>query len=40
MVDLYCGDCLIEMNNIKDHSVDLILCDLPYGTTDRKGSRK
>ena len=37
MVDLYCGDCLIEMNNIKDHSVDLILCDLPYGTTDRKG---
>ena len=37
MVELYCGDCLIEMNNIKDHSVDLILCDLPYGTTDRKG---
>ena len=37
MVELYCGDCLIEMNNIEDHSVDLILCDLPYGTTDRKG---
>jgi site-specific DNA-methyltransferase (adenine-specific) len=31
------GDCLVEMNNIADGSVDLILCDLPYGTTDRKG---
>lgn len=36
-MNLYCGDCLVEMNNIEDHSVDLILCDLPYGTTDRKG---
>jgi DNA modification methylase len=27
------GDCLIEMANIPNHSVDLILCDLPYGTT-------
>ena len=34
---LHCGDCLIEMDKISDHSVDLILCDLPYGTTDRKG---
>lgn len=34
---LHCGDCLVEMDKIKDHSVDLILCDLPYGTTDRKG---
>jgi len=25
------------MNKIADGSVDLILCDLPYGTTDRKG---
>ncbi len=31
------GDCLIEMNKIADGSVDLILCDLPYGTSDRKG---
>ena len=31
--DLYKGDCLIEMSNIEDHSVDMILCDLPYGTT-------
>ena len=37
MVELYCGDCLVEMDKIGDQSVDLILCDLPYGTTDRKG---
>lgn len=28
------GDCLVEMQKIADKSVDLILCDLPYGTTD------
>jgi site-specific DNA-methyltransferase (adenine-specific) len=28
------GDCLELMNDIPDGSVDLILCDLPYGTTD------
>ena len=27
------GDCLIEMKNIADKSIDMILCDLPYGTT-------
>ena len=27
------GDCLIEMKNIKEKSVDMILCDLPYGMT-------
>lgn len=30
---LYNGDCLVEMKKIKDQSVDLILCDLPYGYT-------
>lgn len=30
---LYKGDCLELMNNIKNKSVDMILCDLPYGTT-------
>ena len=30
-VKLYHGDCLIEMDKIADNSVDLILCDLPYG---------
>ena len=32
-ITLYQGNCLIEMKKIPDHSVDLILCDLPYGTT-------
>ena len=30
------GDCLVEMKNIADKSIDMILCDLPYGTTDCK----
>ena len=33
---LYLGDCLEKMNSIPDDSVDLILCDLPYGTTKCK----
>lgn len=32
-ITLFKGDCLIEMNKIVDKSVDMILCDLPYGTT-------
>jgi site-specific DNA-methyltransferase (adenine-specific) len=32
----YQGDCLVEMDKIADKSVDMILCDLPYGTTDCK----
>lgn len=31
--DLYHGDCLELMAGIPDGSVDMILCDLPYGTT-------
>lgn len=27
------GDCLERMKEIPDHSVDMVLCDLPYGTT-------
>ena len=30
------GDCLEVMKNIPDGSVDMILCDLPYGTTQNK----
>lgn len=30
------GDCLEIMKSIPDGSVDMILCDLPYGTTDCK----
>ena len=33
---LYYGDCLEEMAKIPDDSVNLILCDLPYGTTKCK----
>lgn len=34
-VELHCGDCLEIMKDIKSNSVDLILADLPYGTTKR-----
>jgi site-specific DNA-methyltransferase (adenine-specific) len=36
-VKLYKGDCLERMKEIPNDSVDLILADLPYGTTDRSG---
>ena len=31
--ELYCGDCLAVMPSIPDSSIDLVLCDLPYGTS-------
>lgn len=31
--EIWHGDCLELMKNIPDKSVDMILCDLPYGTT-------
>lgn len=33
---VYYGDCLNIMNNINNNSIDMILCDLPYGTTNCK----
>ena len=33
MIDLRYGDCLDIMKEIPKKSIDLILCDLPYGTT-------
>lgn len=33
MIDLRQGDCLEVMKDIPDKSIDMILCDLPYGTT-------
>ncbi len=30
---IYNGDCLELMKDIDDKSIDMILCDLPYGTT-------
>jgi site-specific DNA-methyltransferase (adenine-specific) len=31
--NIYLGDCLDLMSEIHDKSIDMILCDLPYGTT-------
>ena len=36
METLIKGDCLVEMQNIPDQSIDLILCDLPYNMTSMK----
>lgn len=36
MIQLFLGDCLERMSEIPDGSVDLVLCDLPYGTTQCK----
>ena len=33
MYNLYQGDCLELMKTITDCSIDMVLCDLPYGTT-------
>lgn len=33
MIDLRQGDCLEVMKDIPNKSIDMILCDLPYGTT-------
>lgn len=33
MITLLKGDCLELMKKIPDKSIDLVLCDLPYGTT-------
>ena len=33
---IYNEDCLIGMSKIPDKSVDMILCDLPYGTSANK----
>ncbi len=30
------GDCLEVMKTLPDRSVDMVLCDLPYGTTQNK----
>ena len=32
MFNLYNGDCFELMKNIPDGSIDLVLCDPPYGT--------
>lgn len=34
--EVWLGDCLDLMQNIPDKSIDMILCDLPFGTTYQK----
>ena len=36
---IICGDCIEVMKEIPNGSVDMILCDLPYGTTNCKWDR-
>ena len=36
IIDIKHGDCLKLMQDIPDKSIDMILCDLPYGTTRNK----
>jgi site-specific DNA-methyltransferase (adenine-specific) len=36
MINIANGDCMNVMKNIKDKSIDMILCDLPYGMTKNK----
>ena len=31
-ISLFCGDCLDVMKSIPNNSIDMVLCDLPYGT--------
>jgi site-specific DNA-methyltransferase (adenine-specific) len=35
-ITLYNNDCLIQMQSIEDKSIDMVLCDLPYGMTKNK----
>jgi len=35
MIKLLHGDCLERMKEIPDKSIDMVLCDLPYGVTSR-----
>lgn len=37
-INIWKGDCIELMNNIEDHTVDCIICDLPYGSLNKKNS--
>lgn len=40
IAELYLGDCLDVMKTLPEKSIDLILCDLPYGKTQNKKDKK
>lgn len=33
---LYCGDCFSIMDTIPTNSIDMVLCDLPYGVLNEQ----
>lgn len=35
-IELFNGDCLEVMRDLPDNSVDMVLCDLPYGVTQNR----
>ena len=39
-MNLKFGDCLELMKELEDESINMILCDLPYGTTSCKWDKK
>lgn len=39
-INLWRGDCIELMSHIPDKSVDMVLCDLPYGTTQNTWDEK
>ena len=36
---IHCGDMFILLNEVQDASIDLIVCDGPYGVTDESWDR-
>lgn len=37
---LFHGDCISQLNKVADYSIDLVLTDLPYGTTQNDWDKK
>ena len=35
-IQLYLGDCIEVMKTLPEHSIHMVLCDLPYGLTENK----
>ena len=40
MCRLICGDCMELLPEIRDGSVDMVLCDMPYGSTQNTWDQK
>ena len=39
-MNLFNGDCLEVLKTLPDNSIDIVICDLPYGITDFKWDKK